>query len=79
MCQRSGTVVKLLKSFKLDEDFNIKLSDFGVSFWSLDKGVISTPGYYVGGKGMYEHQDNEETVIFGFDLRYFLIVVTCFL
>ena len=62
----------LVLTLKLDDLLNIKVSDFGVSYWSKDKGEIDAPNYYVGGKDMYQ-QDNNQTIEYSFDLRYWLL------
>ena len=47
----------------------IQISDFGVSYWSQDKGEIPPPKFYIGGKDMYTTKDDDFTIHYSFDLR----------
>ena len=46
---------------QLDSHLNIKISDFGVSYWNQDKGEILPPKFYVGGKDMYTTNNDQAT------------------
>ena len=59
----------LINFFKLDSHLNIKISDFGVSYWNQDNGEILPPKFYVGGKDMYTTNSDNLTIQFSFDLR----------
>ena len=64
----SKTEIEL--NIKLNKKMDIKVSDFGVAFWSSNKGDISPPKFYVGGKDMYVAASDDDTVKPSFDLRY---------
>ena len=50
-----------LTFFKLDSHLNIKISDFGVSYWNQDKGEIPPPKFYIGEKDMYSTNNDQAT------------------
>ena len=62
-------IYSLFTFIQLDSDLNIKISDFGVSYWNQDKGEILPPKFYVGGKDMYTINDDDFTIQYSFDLR----------
>ena len=55
----------------LTKNWDIKISDFGVSIWA---GRTTTKGVYIGGKGMYELASEKETSSPQFDIRLLGIV-----
>ena len=54
----------------MTRDLDLKVSDFGVSYWSQFKEFIPSPKCYIGGKSMYETSDDGATIQRSFDLRY---------
>lgn len=66
-----GSLIQLLILYQLTESLDIKVSDFGVAFWTQFQGHVSIPLHYMGDKSMYTVSNTEVTIEPSFDLRYY--------
>lgn len=68
-CQHTGNYYLILLKLKISKSLDIKVSDFGVSYWTALEGVVPHPKFYVGGKDMYNTIEGDDTIKPFVDIR----------